>query len=132
MQCSAAASHTRKYLFAEFNPEFVGGCTSQNRRIPQPPSAFGVFAAHEMASARTSMLDFACCGDFDSFAQSLTGLLLRHPTSTSKKNSKRIAKQKGGSLRHCRLWVNNRKYKFLRKMARMAARAANRWSFVRA
>ena len=49
-----------------------------NSRATYTSSTLGVLAAHKMAAAGPSVLDLAGCGDFDSLAQALMSLLLRH------------------------------------------------------
>ena len=67
-----------RVLFAECDPGRLGRCAGHCGRTADAPSAFGVFAAHKMASAGAFSLDLARSGNLDSFAQTLVGLLFRH------------------------------------------------------
>jgi hypothetical protein len=69
---------TAEILFARHNFKSSGGCPGQNSRTAQPPSAFGVFTAHQMAAAGSPVLDFAGSRDFDPLAQALMAFLLWH------------------------------------------------------
>ena len=55
-----------------FNPIDVG-CPEQ-LRVAQASPAFGILALEQMASARATMQDFACAGDFETFADGFPGL----------------------------------------------------------
>lgn len=59
-----------------------------------------------MATARLSVLDLAAGGDFDSLAQALMSLLLRHIANSSKNVSQTLKKYKVSNLRYLQLSVN--------------------------
>jgi hypothetical protein len=55
-------------------------------------AAFCVFAAHQVAAERTLSADFAFGGHFNTFAQSLVGLLFRHITVSFKRSYIQLSK----------------------------------------
>ena len=69
-----------RYLFAEFNPGRFSHFVGHNTHAADAPSAFCVFATHQMPVAGAMVLYLAGSGNLDSFAQSLMGLLFRHLT----------------------------------------------------
>ncbi len=62
----------------------MSGCTGHDSRPAYAPSAFGVFGAHKVTTARALAFDLAARSDFDSFTQTLMGLLFRHLANSFK------------------------------------------------
>ena len=67
-----------QYLLTEFDFGRISHFTGHNSRAADAPSAFCVFAAHQVPAAGTMALNLAGSGNLDSLTQSLMALLFRH------------------------------------------------------
>jgi hypothetical protein len=65
-------------LLTELDSDCSGCSTGNNCRTFYSPAPLGVFTTHKMTAAATTSADFTGSSNFDSFAQTLVGLLFWH------------------------------------------------------